>query len=105
MSDTIELPPTLEELRARRDEIMTLMEKYSAYHVRVFASVARGTAGPESDVDLLVEFQDGTTLWDAVGLWQALHVLLEREINLVGQDEHNADTRFMRRTQQDAVPI
>jgi hypothetical protein len=105
MTDMTKPPPTLEALRQRRDEIMRLMEQYGAYNVRVFGSVARGDAGPDSDVDFLVEFRDGTTLWDTVGLWQDLQELLEREVNLVGEDEHNADTRFMRRARKDALPL
>jgi predicted nucleotidyltransferase len=105
MTDMTQAPPTLEALRERRDEIMRLMEQYGAYNVRVFGSVARGDAGPESDVDFLVEFRDGTTLWDTVGLWQDLQELLKREVNLVGEDEYNTDTRFMRRARKDAIPL
>jgi len=32
---------------------------HGARNVRVFGSVARGDSGPESDVDLLVEFEPG----------------------------------------------
>lgn len=74
-----------------------------AYDVRVFGSVARNTAAPESDVDLLVRFREGTTLWDAVGLWQELQEPLGCEVSLVGDD--GADTRFLRRIRQEALAL
>jgi predicted nucleotidyltransferase len=42
-------------LRERRADILRLAEKYGARNVRVFGSVARGEARPDSDIDLLVE--------------------------------------------------
>ena len=44
-------------LRAKRAEILRLAAKHGAYNVRVFGSRARGEARPDSDVDLLVEFE------------------------------------------------
>jgi predicted nucleotidyltransferase len=46
---------SLEELRARRDEILQIAAAHGARNVRVFGSVARGQARPESDVDFLVD--------------------------------------------------
>ena len=40
MSTTTKTPPSLEELRARREEILALAERYGAHNVRVFGSVA-----------------------------------------------------------------
>ena len=44
-----------EVIRPRRNLIRRLAEQHGARNVRVFGSVARGEAGPESDIDLLVE--------------------------------------------------
>jgi predicted nucleotidyltransferase len=87
----------------KRDQILRLAARYGAGNVRVFGSVARGEARPDSDVDLLVDFRDGSTIWDAVGLWQDLQTLLNRKVSLVGEDD--PETRFMRRVLQDAVPL
>ena len=46
---------TLERLRQRRSEILDIAARHGARNIRVFGSVARGHAGPESDLDLLVE--------------------------------------------------
>ena len=39
-----------------RAEIETIARRYGASDIRVYGSVARGTATPSSDVDLLVDF-------------------------------------------------
>lgn len=82
---------------------MRLAEENRAYNVRVFGSIARGEATPESDVDLLVSFRENATILDAVGLWQELQELLARNVSLVGDEDR--DTRLMRRIRKDAVTL
>jgi uncharacterized protein len=45
-----------------REEILKIASKCGAYNVRVFGSVARGEAKPDSDVDFLVEMETGRNL-------------------------------------------
>lgn len=52
---------TLEELRAQREQIVTLAAQHGASNVRVFGSIVRGEASEDSDIDLLVD-QDWTRL-------------------------------------------
>jgi hypothetical protein len=47
--------PTLDGLRHRRDEILRVAATHAAGNVRVFGSVARNQARPDSDIDLLVD--------------------------------------------------
>jgi predicted nucleotidyltransferase len=63
-------------LRKHRKEILRVAAASGARNLRVFGSVARGDAKPGSDVDLLVEFEAGRSLWDLVGLQQDLEELL-----------------------------
>jgi uncharacterized protein len=49
----------------------------------VFGSVARGDAGPSSDVDFLVDFDAEASLLDQVGLTQDLEALLGIHIDVV----------------------
>lgn len=53
MSTSLKTPPTLVDLHARRDEIVQLAQQYGAFNVRIVGLLARGQAGPGSDVDLL----------------------------------------------------
>ncbi len=105
MNDHIETPPTLEQLHARRDEILALAKSYGASNVRVFGSIVRGEATPESDVDLLVSMREGVSMFDLVGLWLDLQELLGRNVSLITDDEHPRRDRFMRQVRKDAVVL
>jgi len=48
-----------------------------------FGSTARGEAGPASDVDLLVEMEQGRTLLDLVGFWQDVEELLGCRVDVI----------------------
>ena len=71
------------ELSARRQDILQIAAKYGARSVRVFGSMARGEAGPSSDVDFLVELEEDRTLLDLGHLWQELESLLGRKVHMV----------------------
>jgi uncharacterized protein len=66
-------------LRERRGE---LAEKYGVKSLKLFGSVARDEAGPDSDVDLLVEFYRPMGLFGFIGLQLFLETLLGCKVNL-----------------------
>jgi len=72
----------LDELTTRREEILRIGRAHGASRVRVFGSFARGTAGPESDVDFLVDLEPGRTLLDLVALVRELGALLGRRADV-----------------------
>jgi predicted nucleotidyltransferase len=45
-----------------------LAERYRVRELALFGSLARQEQGPTSDVDLLVDFAEGATLFDLVGV-------------------------------------
>lgn len=57
--------------------------RHGARNVRVFGSMARGEAGPDSDVDLLVDIAPGRTLLDVIALEQDLKALLGRSVEVL----------------------
>ncbi|MBI1292241.1 nucleotidyltransferase [bacterium] len=59
-----------------QQQVLRTAARYGAVSVRVFGSRARGDARPGSDLDLLVEFEKGRSLLDAIGLEQELAELL-----------------------------
>lgn len=61
--------------------LQLLLDKYSATNPRLFGSVARGTATPDSDIDILVEMDpaDGNLLMRASGLMEETRELLGRD--------------------------
>jgi len=63
-------------LKQKRQEILGIARRYGARNVRIFGSVARGEARPESDVDFLVEMEPGRSLFDMGALLVALATMI-----------------------------
>jgi predicted nucleotidyltransferase len=75
---------TLTELRARRSEILRVVSMHGGKPgVLVFGSVARGEAGPDSDLDLIVELAPDRSLFDRVRMVQELEDLLGARVETV----------------------
>lgn len=75
-----------ELLQTRRAEILEIAARHGASNVRVFGSMARDEAAPDSDVDLLVEFEADRSLFDHVALIHDLEDLLGRKVDVVTED-------------------
>lgn len=103
MSDQIQKTQlSLEMLRKKRAEILTLAEKHGAYNVRVFGSVARGDSQP-NDVDILVSFQIGSSIFNQVGLWLDLQELLGCSVDLL--TDHPEAGKITDIASREAVPL
>jgi predicted nucleotidyltransferase len=78
---------TLEELRQRREEIVRVAAAHGGSNLRVFGSVARGSANETSDIDVLVDLTidaDGFAYFGALeSLRRALENLLGRQVDIV----------------------
>jgi predicted nucleotidyltransferase len=70
-------------LRDKRDEILQIAASHGARDVRVFGSMARGEAGPDSDIDILVKLDPGRSLLDIVAIKQDLEDLIGCEVDVV----------------------
>ena len=74
---------TLDTVRQeKRDEILRLAALHGAHSLRVFGSVARGEAGENSDLDLLVAWEPGRSLLDHAGLVQDLEEVLGIKVHI-----------------------
>ncbi len=71
-----------EAIREQRETILRVAAKHGATQVRLIGSVARGDARPDSDVDLLVMWQQGTSLLDQAALKLELEGLLGRKVDI-----------------------
>jgi predicted nucleotidyltransferase len=56
--------------------VLAAAERFGATNVRVFGSVARGDATPNSDIDLLVDFDVSSGLLPLISLAAALEEIL-----------------------------
>ncbi|HYH80954.1 MAG TPA: nucleotidyltransferase family protein [Longimicrobium sp.] len=90
-------------IRSKRDLIHRIAARHGAHNVRVFGSVARGEAGPESDVDLLVEAGPTTSAWFPGGLVADLEDVLGRRVEVV--TERALAPELRERVLSEAVPV
>lgn len=67
----------------RRDEIIALARAHGVTGLRVFGSVARGEHRPDSDLDLLVDFSAGVSLYDQARFERELRELLGIDIDVI----------------------
>jgi hypothetical protein len=70
-------------LKFKRPEILRLAQAHGAHNVRIFGSVARGEAHADSDIDFLVEMDNGRSLLDLIELSQNLEALLQRKVDVL----------------------
>lgn len=70
-------------LAAAAPILKALAAEHGYRRLAVFGSVARGEAGPNSDIDLIVEAPKGTSTFGFVGFKQLLEQVLGRMIDLI----------------------
>jgi predicted nucleotidyltransferase len=74
------------EVKQHREQILKIARQYGASRVRLFGSVVQGDSEPDSDLDLLVHFDDDRSLLDHVGLKQDLEDLLGCPVDVVDDE-------------------
>jgi hypothetical protein len=90
-----------ELLNEKREEIIRIAAQHGAYNVRVFGSVARGEANPDSDIDFLIDLGENRSPWFPVRLIRDLEKLLGRKVDIV--TEKGLKERIRKRVLQEAV--
>jgi len=90
-------------VRTKREQILRLARRHGVTEVRVFGSMARGNAGPQSDVDLLVDVGPDPSPWFPGGLIAELEELLGRRVQVV--TERGLDDLLRDRVLEEAVPL
>lgn len=98
---------------AERERVLRLLRQQEAAlrargirRLRLFGSLARGDAGPASDVDLLAEIDHGSgfSLLDLVGLQYELGELTGRKVE-IGTAAERMRPRVRSRVEADAVEV
>lgn len=92
-----------EILAVLRAELPALRRHWPIRSLSLFGSVARGEAGPESDLDVLVEFEAAVGLSDFLAIEDKLSSLTGRRVELVSRKA--LKPHIGRRILREAVPV
>ena len=93
----------VDSVQSKREQILAAARRHGVTRVRVFGSSARGDAGPESDVDLLVDVGPKPTPWFPGGLVAELEEIMERRVQVI--TERGLDGLIRDRVLREAVPL
>lgn len=94
----------LAEVRARQADIRKAAAGYGIRNVRVFGSAARGDARPDSDIDLLVDFDaERYGLGPLAGFRAEVRDLLDRDVDVATLALLREDVRV--EVEAQAVPL
>ncbi|MGC1119977.1 MAG: nucleotidyltransferase family protein [Candidatus Methanofastidiosia archaeon] len=66
-----------------RQKILPILEKYNIKKAGLFGSFVRGEMREDSDIDILVEIEDGISLLDFVGIKLEIEEALGKKVDLV----------------------
>jgi uncharacterized protein len=92
-----------EQLDQKRAAVARTAERHGARNVRVIGSVARDEAGPDSDLDLLVDLDEGRSLLDHAELVIELEALLGCKVDIA--TERGLRPRVRERVLAEALPL
>jgi len=93
----------LQVVQQKKLEILAVARAHGLVNVRVFGSVARGEDTPQSDIDLLVDLENGRTLLDLGGALVKLQELLGRRVDIV--TERGLHWYLREKIMQEARPL
>lgn len=92
-----------DSLGRARQVILAESREHGAKNVRIFGSFARGTERSTSDIDLLVEMEEGRTLLDLIALERSLGRRLGRRIDII--TERSLSPHLRERILAEARPL
>ena len=94
----------LDRLQLLKAEIHRIAHRHNASRIFVFGSCARREETPESDIDFLAEFNDNASLFDQIGMQQALSDMLKCKVDVIPSTSLS-DPDFGAGVQKDMVAL
>ena len=87
------------DVEASREEVAAFCERWQVTQLAIFGSALREDFGPESDIDLLVSFEDSArhTLFDMVRMEEELESIFGRKVDLVSRRGIEKSQNYLRR--------
>jgi predicted nucleotidyltransferase len=93
----------LQAIQQKKQEILAVTRVHGLINVRIFGSVARGEDTSKSDIDFLVDLEEGRALLDMGGALVKLQELLGRKVDIV--TEHGLHWYLRDKIIKEAQPL
>lgn len=96
-----------DQIRQFAPQLIKIARKHGITKIYVFGSIARGNSTPRSDVDFLVEMQEGQSLFGAAGFGYEAELLLGIPVDVVPISTLSQvkDNEFVFNIQNEAVAL
>lgn len=94
----------LDQVRQAVPQLKQIAQKHGIAQIYVFGSVARGEQTPQSDVDFLIQMEEGASLFGAAGFSYEAEKLLGVPVDVVPASTLPAilDLEFVKNIRQEA---
>lgn len=92
-----------ELLQVKKQEILRIAKEHGVIRIWIFGSVVRGEATGKSDIDFLIQLQEGRSLLDLIGFKQDLEELFGQKVDVVS--EGGVSPYLKDRIFREAVPL
>lgn len=90
-------------LAVNKQRVEDILHRYGVTDVSVFGSFSRGDASPDSDLDLLVTYKTGMSLFDVLALQDELEEIFGRKVDLISRKY--LSTRLAKRIGSELRPL
>ncbi len=96
-----------DQIREFAPQILRIAKEHGILRVYVIGSVARSETTPQSDVDFLVELQEGASLFGMAGFCYEAERLLQIPVDVVPMSllPQLKDRDFVKNIQRDAIAL
>lgn len=97
----------VDQIRQFSPQLLKIAKKHGISSIYVFGSVARGDNTSQSDIDFLVELQEGASLFGVAGFSYELEELLGVPVDVVPLSTlpQVKDREFVINIQKEAIPL
>lgn len=75
-----------QDIKNIQTKISPILDKYQVVRAGIFGSYARGEARADSDVDILIQFNSTSNLFDMQLLKDEIGSALEKEVDIVSEN-------------------
>lgn len=91
------------KLKGNREGILRIAKENGIKNLKLFGSVARSEDGEESDIDLLVSFEEGRSLFDLIRFKQEMEEIMGIKVDVLTENaiHHSIKKKIL----NEAIPL